>query len=765
MKTLRTTIISSLIISLLAVLGCSDETYTLDVNGEHSDNNPPHVEVPADDDEAKDDEAKDDEKCTDACEPSRECLDDNTISICGYFGGSKCTEKATETCPQGQVCRNGQCTDAETGCKDACTVDACDSEKTILLCRDDNGDGCLEPVSQPCSDDHICKDGKCQKSCQDACSPGVECDGTDALRTCRDDNEDGCLEWVTESCPADTSCSDGACRKPEVTCKDTCSGTTECEGTTGYKTCKDTDGDGCKEWTSVTKCGSNQACSDGKCQTVEPSCQDTCSGTTACEGTTGYKTCKDTNGDGCKEWTSVTKCGSNQACSDGKCQTVSCKYTSAVDPGIHPMSSESKYGTSESVTTNGFTDEYLYDANNYIKIGARREWGGSIIFFGLADGKKGTNSSNTIDSNDTGREVQVAIYDGSRQSQNCAYNATCGQVAPACPISITYLGWNPVQGGNRCNRGSGVEAVKNKNGIMEIITNPLHWNPNWDAKDCTSTGCSTNPERRSDVRLTQRLRFVSTHVVELFYSVQNLAAIDHTQSAQELPTLYAAYGAHGLQNLRRLMRPDKTEIAINESANDGFFVKTFQSTEPWVTLQNADLTYGVGILYENGLLDYQGWQKAGIFNNVRSLLRFALPANGMVNARAYLILGNFDTIQNQAHWLMKTIPPFGVLDVPAEGAVVSGKQVNISGWALDNKQVNKITARIDESTTVNLNYGNARPDVCKVWIGYPMCSNVGFNGTIDVSNLNKNCRHLLEIIATDNDGNTRTIARRLLTVK
>ena len=79
--------------------------------------------------------------------------------------------------------------------------------------------------------------------------------------------------------------------------------------------------------------------------------------------------------------------------------------------------------------------------------------------------------------------------------------------------------------------------------------------------------------------------------------------------------------------------------------------------------------------------------------------------------------------------------------------------------------MNKIVARIDESTTVNLTYGANRPDVCKVWIGYPKCNNVGFTGTIDVSNLDKNCKHLLEIIATDGDGNTRTIARRLLTVK
>ncbi len=429
------------------------------------------------------------------------------------------------------------------------------------------------------------------------------------------------------------------------------------------------------------------------------------------------------------------------------------------------MSGESGYGTSESVVSGSYTDEYLYDADNYIKIGVRREWGGSIVFFGLADGNKGTNGSNTIDGNDTGREVQVAIYDGSRQMQNCAHNASCLSTATSCPNSITYLGWNPVQGGNRCNIGSGVDSVTNKNGILEVVTTPLHWNPNWDATDCTSNGCSTSlKNRKSDVRLTQRIRFVRKHVAELFYSVQNLSALSHTSSAQELPTLYAAYGAHGLGNYNRLMRPDKVEIAINEPANDGFYTKAFSSTEPWVTLQNANLDYGVGILYENGLLKYQGWQKAGVFNNVRSLLNFALPANGTVNARAYLILGGFETVKTEAQILMKTIPPFGVLDTPADGATLSGSSVSVSGWALDNKSVTKVVAKIDETTTVNLTYGSSRPDVCQVWIGYPKCNNVGFSGKIDVSKLDKNCKHLLEIVATDGDGNTRTIAKRLFSI-
>ena len=691
-----------------------------------------------------------------------------SYTVCLGLGIFGCTEASTthsETDPP-QDTSIEQPANHST-CQDACDRDICDGIDAVFKCMDTNDDGCKDAVRAECPQNSVCSDGVCKAAdvpCENACTEGSECDG-DKLKTCKDNDGDGCKEWVVEDCPDNTACDAGLCKDLDTACENTCTDGVECDGTSRLKTCKDDNGDGCKEWV-IVDCPDGKTCSDGACRDQEPTCEDTCSGSTTCEGTSGYKTCEDTNNDGCKEWSEVTACPSGQTCSEGRCAVPACKYTKAEDPGIHPLPSESKSGTSESVTTNGYTDEYLYDASDYIKIGARREWGGSIIFFGLADGNKGTNGTNTIDGNDTGREVQVAIYDSSRLAQNCAYNASCQSNGSACPNSITYLGWNPVQGGNRCNIGSNVDSVNNKNGIMEIVTTPLHWNPNWDAADCTSNGCSTSlKDRKSDVRLTQRLRFVNTHVVELFYSLTNLADMSHTKTSQELPTMYAAYGAHGLGNYNRLMNADKTEIKIDQPGNDGFYYKHFTSSAPWVTLQNNNLDYGVGILYENGLLKYTGWQKANVFNNVRSGIEFGLPPHGTVNARAYLILGSFDMVKTQAEWLIQSIPPFGALDFPAENESVSGTSVTVSGWALDNSKVSKVEALIDESTTVKLTYGSSRPDVCDVWVGYPACNNVGYSGTIDVSGLDKNCKHLLEIVATDDKDNKRTIARRLLTVQ
>ncbi|MCA9607623.1 MAG: hypothetical protein KC619_18575 [Myxococcales bacterium] len=420
-------------------------------------------------------------------------------------------------------------------------------------------------------------------------------------------------------------------------------------------------------------------------------------------------------------------------------------------------------GRTESVRAGSFTDEYIYDATGGFKLGVRREWGSSVVFFGQAGSGPGTNGTNTIDANDTGREVQIALYDPDRRLQGCAWNASCGG-GGGCPEQIRYLGWNPVQGGNRCNLGSPTDSVTTSAGGLVASTVPLQWNPDWEAHECSSDSCRGSGSRLpSDVRLTQTVRFVAPRIAELHYVIENLSDLDHRPTGQEMPTMYTANGRGG-PDLWRLMDPNGTQIPIDTPAGgDGFFYENFTATGPWVSLQNDDLSYGVAILYENGLSQFQGWQLRSLpFNNVRSRIVFGLPPHGTVQARAYLLLGSFATIQAEATSLLATIPPFGWLDGPGE--TVSTGAVSIHGWALDNRGVVSVEARIDESVTVPLHYGDARPDVCRVWPGYPRCDGVGFSGSYDFG-APTSCPHLVEIIATDGDGNRRTIFERLVTVR
>jgi hypothetical protein len=448
---------------------------------------------------------------------------------------------------------------------------------------------------------------------------------------------------------------------------------------------------------------------------------------------------------------------------------AACPYSEAVQPDDRAMESDVS-GAVERTTTDGFTDVYLYDETAYLKVGVREDWGGSIIFWGLSDGSEGMNGSNTIDANDTGREVQIAIYDPDRIMQGCAWNACCRVTPTTCPNSITYLGWNPVQGGNRCNHGSGVESVETTpEGALRVETVPLHWNPNWADRDCSSDGCS-DPKLAwlaSEVRLAQEMRFVRTHVVELRYRVTETAGLDHASTYQEMPTLYSANGVGG-PDLYRLFVSDGTEVAIDTYAGgDGFYYENLRSPDPWVSMQNVSADYGVGILYENGVTDFQGWQLRSLpFNNVRALFAFGLPAWGTVNARAYLLIGSFATIQSEANTIQAMMAPFGTLDHPVDGDTTDGV-LELSGWALDNRGVTGVTARVDESATFELTHGSSRPDVCLAWPGYPGCDAVGFTGTLDLGPLDREdgCGHLIEILARDGDGNERVVDRALVSVE
>jgi len=205
-----------------------------------------------------------------------------------------------------------------------------------------------------------------------------------------------------------------------------------------------------------------------------------------------------------------------------------------VSPSEDPLSIVADFGTYESANNGGFTDHFLYsNSAKQFKIGVREQWGSSIVFFGFSDNA----NSNVIDANDTGREVQIAIYDPDRIMQNCAHNASCATTPTECAGSITFLGWNPVQGGNRCNNGSPTESISGTDGEMIASVVPYQWNPAWDRTDCFSDICGDNAykNRLSDMRYIQKIRWVGSNVVEIKMTIHNLTNIERRATLQEFP--------------------------------------------------------------------------------------------------------------------------------------------------------------------------------------------------------------------------------------
>ena len=247
---------------------------------------------------------------------------------------------------------------ASKACEDTCKGnDICDGTDAYKTCKDKDGDGCREWVSVPCDDDTKCDKGKCvsdqkdkcdggkcppedkdkcegdncppedKDKCQNTCEGADICDGTDAYKTCRDNNGDGCNEWVVVPCEENQKCDKGKCiaeENPQCEgdncppedkdkCQNACEGDNYCDGTSAFKTCRDDDNDGCKEWVTVP-CGENQKCDKGECVGA---CESKCEkGKKQCSDKS-VQTCDDYNQDGCFEWGGDSPC--DYKCSDGSC--------------------------------------------------------------------------------------------------------------------------------------------------------------------------------------------------------------------------------------------------------------------------------------------------------------------------------------------------------------------------------------------------------------------------------------------------------------
>ena len=407
----------------------------------------------------------------------------------------------------------------------------------------------------------------------------------------------------------------------------------------------------------------------------------------------------------------------------------------------------------------GHTDVFLKSPTDYIRIGARLDWGGTVVFFGLT----ANAGSNVIDANDTGRELQIALYDPTRAMQNCAWNASCQSGGTPCGNSITYLGWDPVQGGDECGHGATVVSYGQVGDALEVLVRPLQWNPDWDATDCRNSTCGASGVA-VQVLFRMQFRFVREHVVEVMTEVVSEESISHPVTGQEFPTLYVA---HGSPDLPVLLDSGGTQHTLTTPGNDGFYYDNFTSPAPWVTWQDSAQDYGVGLAHDQGLRDFQGWRGDGTtapyFHNVRAQIAFGLPAGGTVRGISYLALGSFATVAAELGAALGARGPFGVVDAPAAGAVYhhGGNPVTVAGWVLDTAHLANVAVQVDGTTVATLPVDQARPDVCAVYPAYDGCPNVGYSGSIATSGLS-GCPHLLRVLAQDADGNTRTLGERVI---
>ena len=397
----------------------------------------------------------------------------------------------------------------------------------------------------------------------------------------------------------------------------------------------------------------------------------------------------------------------------------------------------------------------------YVRVGARLDWGGTLVFYGLG----ADPASNVLDANDTGRELQVALYDPTRSRQPCAFDASCAQSNASCGNSITFLGWDPVQGGDECGHGASVLSSGQAGDALRLVVQPLQWNPDWNQPSCVKSACAAKGTP-VDVTFTMDLRFVSAHVLEVATEVSSQENLDHPITGQEFPTLYVAHGQGG-PDLPRLLDAAGSPVALSTPGNDGFFYDNFSSPGPWVTWQDPSSTYGVGLAMDQGLTKFQGWRGDGntapYFHNVRAEIAFGLGAGKVVRGVSYLALGSFGTVKAVIADAIASRPPFGVVDAPAAGAVAGfapGAPIHVAGWALDTAHLASVRVEVDGALAATLPVAAARPDVCAAYPAYDGCPGVGFDGDVPTAGLSA-CPHLLRVVAVDADGNATTLGERV----
>ena len=273
-------------------------------------------------------------QCEDKCSEDAKKCDGNSIWGCQKDAEGCLDWVETEAClgeavcdPSTYSCRSGD--NPGPQCDDKCTenVKKCDNG-SIWSCQKDEF-GCLDwaetevcPAETSCDPSTLtCKAGADPgPQCENKCSDGEKKCELNSIWVCNKGDQ-GCYDWAElQACPSGTNC-DPSSFICKAGCAEVCDANNmkRCSGTK-LQQCE-TDENGCASWILLEEC--EGACDSQTLQCPVEQCTSECTiGEKACSGQYAYKTCVDTNSDGCGEWSNVTNCGSGQECKGSPAQCV-----------------------------------------------------------------------------------------------------------------------------------------------------------------------------------------------------------------------------------------------------------------------------------------------------------------------------------------------------------------------------------------------------------------------------------------------------------
>ena len=277
--------------------------------------------------------------------------------------------------------------------------------------------------------------------------------------------------------------------------------------------------------------------------------------------------------------------------------------------------------------------------NGVIEVGIDLERGGSITY--LSESKK---NFNIINIHDMGREVQLSFYSGPNN-----YEPSPGSQACNTTWRHGAWPWNPIGAGDVAgNRGQILDVqVDDKAHSMYVKSKPLQW-------ACDNVPCECIFEKwitLSGTTVAVRASLTNSRSDKTFYGGRG----------QELPAVYTTGFLHCLFTYSDT--EPFTNAPVKELPTGPNSPNAFIATEHWAAMVNDD-EWGLGVFQPEATQmlgrffgDHPG--KGGPTDDATGYIapinNEILDWNIVYNFSFYLILGNLDTIRQEAYTLGRNL--------------------------------------------------------------------------------------------------------------
>jgi hypothetical protein len=387
----------------------------------------------------------------------------------------------------------------------------------------------------------------------------------------------------------------------------------------------------------------------------------------------------------------------------------------------------------------------LYLDNGTVKVGFETKWGGAIteiVWHGM----------NFVNDFDTGRDIQVAVYDGDPY--------------PPCGDCKHEQGWDPVQAGDWHKHGSPLLAQTLGKDSVYTKTQPYHWQPD-------NKGGGVEKAIPGDVFIEQWVSFMPDvpFGIKVHYKVTHFGMDQHTYANQEFPAVYVNWELGRFVYYGGEAPWTNASVSFSTMPNLPKSSPQMYVPERWGGFVNDD-NVGLVVFAPGQFPNVGGFsspptalQNSGTHYFAPHML-FSFGPNSVLEDDAYVFAGDYQQARKAIYSLHRSLPPhessppYGVVDEPKWNAKAAGP-LTVTGWAISGSQVTGVDISVDGRLAGPANYGVPRPDVAKIWSHVP--SSCGFRYILDTTRYT-NGPHVLGISVKDTVGHVVVFSRTHITV-